>query len=51
MLFRSSLLGGKTPAEALTRAAAASAIEVTRPGAAETIPTGGEVDAFLKARG
>lgn len=46
-----SLLGGKKPADALKRAAAASAIEVTRPGAAETIPTADEVDAFLNARG
>lgn len=35
---------------ALTRAAAAAAIQVTRPGAAEAIPMGREVDAFLAAR-
>lgn len=36
---------------ALTRASAAAAIQVTRPGAAEAIPMGGEVDAFLAERG
>ncbi|MGI3184977.1 ribokinase [Nioella aestuarii] len=35
---------------ALIRAAAAAAIQVTRPGAAEAIPTGDEVDAFLAER-
>ncbi|MFV1875914.1 ribokinase [Nioella sp.] len=36
---------------ALTRASAAAAIQVTRPGAAEAIPMGGEVDTFLAERG
>jgi len=36
---------------ALHRAAAAAAIQVTRPGAAEAIPMGEEVDAFLRNRG
>lgn len=35
----------------LTRASAAAAIQVTRPGAAEAIPMGGEVDTFLAERG
>lgn len=36
---------------ALTRASAAAAIQVTRPGAAEAIPMGTEVDRFLAERG
>ena len=36
---------------ALTRASAAAAIQVTRPGAAEAIPMGDEVDTFLAERG
>lgn len=36
--------------EALARAAAAAAIQVTRPGAAEAIPAREEVDTFLAAR-
>jgi len=35
----------------LRRAAAAAAIQVTRPGAAEAIPQGAEVDLFLRERG
>lgn len=40
--------GGLAPAAALRRAAAAAAIQVTRPGAAEAIPTAAEVDRFLR---
>ena len=39
------------PDAALGRAAAAAAIQVTRPGAADAIPAGPEVDAFLAERG
>lgn len=39
--------GGLSPAAALRRAAAAAALQVTRPGAAEAIPTADEVAAFL----
>lgn len=42
------LLSGDSPENALRTASAASAIEVTRPGAAETIPTPEEVEEFLK---
>ena len=42
--------GGLPPREALTRAAAAAAIQVTRPGAADAIPTATEVDRFLADR-
>lgn len=38
---------GLTPAAALRRAAAAAALQVTRAGAADAIPTAAEVDAFL----
>ncbi len=41
---------GRPFAEALRVAAAAAAIQVTRPGAAEAIPAAAEVDAFLTAR-
>lgn len=41
---------GAAPAEALRRAAAASALQVTRPGTSEAIPTREEVDAFLSAQ-
>ena len=41
---------GGTVETALRHAAAAAAIQVTRPGAAEAIPTGREVAAFLEAR-
>ncbi len=41
---------GLNRAAAMLRAAAASAIQVTRPGTAAAIPTRIEVDAFLKAR-
>lgn len=43
-------VGGLAAREALTRAAAAAAISVTRPGAAEAIPTAAEITAFLEAR-
>ncbi len=42
---------GEPPDSALRRAAAMAAIQVTRPGAADAIPTGGEVLAFLAERG
>lgn len=42
---------GQPVAAVLTRAAAAAAIQVTRPGAAEAIPSGREVDAFLAEHG
>ncbi len=41
---------GRPVSEALRCAAAAAAIQVTRPGAAEAIPTAAEVDAFLDQR-
>lgn len=41
---------GRTLAQALRVAAAAAAIQVTRPGAGEAIPAAAEVDAFLAAR-
>ena len=44
-----ALLSGASPREALHMGAAASAIEVTRPGAAEAIPTREEVLALLAA--
>lgn len=40
---------GLAPEAAMRRAAAASAIQVTRAGAAQAIPTAAEVDAFLNA--
>ena len=43
-----ALLRGETPAAALKYGAAAAAIEVTKPGAAETIPEKEEVEDFLK---
>ena len=49
--FVAGLDGGKTLAEALQNAAAASAIAVTRPGAAPSIPYAHEITAFLKERG
>lgn len=42
---------GLVPAAALRRAAAAAAIQVTRPGAAGAIPTAAEVTTFLSAAG
>lgn len=45
--FLASALGGLTPAQALRTASAASSIAVTKPGAAETIPSKKEVEDFL----
>lgn len=45
-----ALDAGADPARALRRAAAAAAIQVTRPGAAQAMPGAAEVDAFLAAR-
>lgn len=45
--FLAGLDLGADPAAALRRAAAAAAIQVTRPGAGEAIPAGDEVDRFL----
>lgn len=42
-----ALDAGVPPAQAMRRAAAAAAIQVTRPGAAQAMPTAAEVDAFL----
>lgn len=43
--------GGAGPEAALRQAAAAAAIQVTRPGAADAIPSAAEVAAFLAERG
>lgn len=48
--FLGGLDRGLPIAEAMRHAAAAAAIQVTRPGAAEAIPTAGEVAAFLAER-
>ncbi len=45
------LLCGVSPYEAMRKGCAASAIEVTKPGAAETIPSGSEVEEFLRNNG
>jgi ribokinase len=45
-----ALDAGADPARALRRAAAAAALQVTRPGAAQAMPTLAEVDAFLAGR-
>lgn len=45
--FLNAYLQGAQPKEALTRASAASSIAVTKKGAAETIPTQEETEAFL----
>ncbi|MGP3724954.1 ribokinase [Cereibacter sphaeroides] len=42
-----ALDAGLAPADAMRRASAAAALQVTRPGAAEAMPTADEVDAFL----
>ena len=47
--FAASLDQGLSLPETLRRAAAAAAISVTRRGAAPSIPTSGEVEAFLKS--
>ena len=48
--FLAALDLGASVAEAMRRAAAAAAVQVTRPGAGEAIPAAAEVDAFLAAR-
>ena len=48
--FLAGFDGGSAPDAALRRAAAAAAIQVTRAGAAEAIPSEEEVDAFLAAQ-
>ena len=48
--FLASQLRGESPAQSLKIAAAASAIEVTRPGAAQAIPTLKEVNNWLEDR-
>ena len=47
--FISAISQGASPADAIRRASAASAIAVSRPGAAPSVPTSDEVDAFLAA--
>lgn len=42
-----ALDAGAPPAQAMRRAAAAAAIQVTRPGAADAMPSAADVDAFL----
>ena len=49
--FAAALDKGQTPEQALTLAAAAAALKVTKPGAAEAIPSLSEVTAFLSQRG
>ncbi len=46
--FIGAISEGADPAEAIRRASAASAIAVSRPGAAPSVPTADEVDEFLK---
>lgn len=48
--FFASILQGKTVSEALKRASLASALTVTRPGAAPSIPTADEVERFAQER-
>ena len=50
-VFLAARDGGAAPEVALRQAAAAAALQVTRPGAADAIPTAGEVAAFLAERG
>ena len=45
--FIGAVSAGKSAADAIHRASAASAIAVSRPGAAPSVPTADEVDAFL----
>ena len=47
--FISAISAGLPPADAIRRASAASAIAVSRPGAAPSVPTACEVDQFLAA--
>jgi ribokinase len=49
--FMAARDGGADPEAALRQASAAAAIQVTRPGAADAIPTAAEVAAFLRERG
>ncbi|MFV2053054.1 ribokinase [Aliiroseovarius sp. YM-037] len=48
--YLGTLCQGATPQQALARASAASALQIGKPGAADAIPSGGDVDAFLKAQ-
>lgn len=48
--FISAICAGDAPAAAIRRASAASAIAVSRPGAAPSVPTAAEVDDFLAAK-
>lgn len=48
--FLATLDKGETPRNALVQASAASALQVTKAGAAEAIPLAADVNAFLKAR-
>ncbi|MFQ5567111.1 MAG: ribokinase [Paracoccaceae bacterium] len=50
-VFLAARDGGAAPEAALRQAAAAAALQVTRPGAADAIPAAGEVAAFLAERG
>jgi len=50
-VFLAARDGGAGPEAALGRAAAAAALQVTRPGAADAIPTAPQVAAFLAERG
>ena len=49
--FFASILQGKSVAKALERASLASALAVTRPGAAPSSPTAAEVERFAQERG
>ncbi|AMY71764.1 PfkB family carbohydrate kinase [Frigidibacter mobilis] len=49
--FAAALDAGQTPAHALTLAAAAAALKVTRPGTADAIPSLSEVADFLSQQG
>jgi ribokinase len=49
--FAGALSLGKSPAEAARYGAAAAAISVMRPGAQPSLPTSGEVEAFLQQTG
>ena len=50
-VFAAGLDAGLPTRDAMRRAAAAAAIQVTRPGTAEAIPSRAEIDAFLNGRG
>lgn len=49
--FAAALAEGRSPADAVRFANAAAAISVTRPGTAASMPSRGEIDALLAARG